>query len=53
MIRGYRITVPRDGVCAFGDVNAEEALAYLKDIYGAEITTTDALAGAGVTGLQR
>lgn len=43
MIRGYQITVPRDAVCAFGDVNEEEALAYLKSVYGAEITTSDAL----------
>jgi nicotinamidase-related amidase len=45
MIRGYRISVPRDGVCSFGDVDEEEALAYLERVYGAEITTTDALVG--------
>lgn len=45
MIRGYQITVPKDAVCAFGDVNEEEALAYLKGVYGAEITTTDQLVG--------
>ncbi len=43
MIRGYRITVPRDAVSAFGDVNGEDALSYLKAVYGAEITTTEAL----------
>jgi nicotinamidase-related amidase len=53
MIRGYRITVPADGVCAFPEVGTEEALAYLKKMYGAEITTTDALIGAGLTALPR
>jgi len=47
MIRGYRISVPRDAVCSFGDVNEEEALAYLERVYGAEITTTEALLGKG------
>jgi nicotinamidase-related amidase len=49
LIRGYRIVVPRDGVCAFSDVNAEDALAYLSRIYGAAITTTDALVGTALT----
>jgi nicotinamidase-related amidase len=43
MIRGYRITVPTDAVCAFGDVDEQAALAYLKDVYGATITTSASL----------
>jgi nicotinamidase-related amidase len=39
LIRGYEITVPRDGVCAFEGVNEEEALEYLRSVYGARITT--------------
>lgn len=53
LIRGYRITVPSDGVCAFPEVNPEEALTYLKKIYGAEITTTEALVNGGVTAVRR
>jgi nicotinamidase-related amidase len=45
--RGYRITVPKDAVCTFEGVNEEEALAYLKNVYGAEITTTDNLISEG------
>jgi nicotinamidase-related amidase len=40
---GYRITVPRDGVCGFEGVDEEEALDYLKMAYGAEITTVGEL----------
>jgi len=43
LIRGYRILVPRDGVCTFEGVNEAEALDYLKNVYAAEITTVDAL----------
>jgi len=46
MIRGYRIIVPRDAVCAFGDVDEEEALGYLRGVYGASITTSNELIGA-------
>jgi nicotinamidase-related amidase len=48
LIRGYTITVPQDAVCAFGGVNEDEALKYLKDVYAAEITTTGALMGEPV-----
>jgi nicotinamidase-related amidase len=41
LIRGYRITVPRDVVCAFEGVDEEEALTYLSTVYGAKITTVD------------
>ncbi len=43
MIRGYKITVPRDAVSTFGNVDEEDALSYLKTVYGAEITSTEAL----------
>jgi nicotinamidase-related amidase len=47
--RGYRITVPRDAVCAFEGVDEEVALDYLRAVYGARITTVDELvAGAEV-----
>ena len=39
LIRGYEITVPRDGVCAFAGVDEDEALEYLRSVYGARITT--------------
>jgi len=39
LIRGYEITVPRDAVCAFEGVDEGEALAYLRSVYGARITT--------------
>ena len=38
LIRGYRVTIPRDGVCAFEGVDAEAALDYLVMAYGAELT---------------
>jgi nicotinamidase-related amidase len=43
LARGYRITVPRDAVCAFEGVDEEEALTYLRSVYGAKITTVDEL----------
>ncbi len=42
-IRGYRIEIPADAVCAFEGVNQEEALEYLRTIYSAEITTSAAI----------
>jgi nicotinamidase-related amidase len=39
LIRGYRITVPRDALCAFEGVDEEEALEYLRSVYGAQIAT--------------
>jgi nicotinamidase-related amidase len=41
LIRGNEITVPRDAVCAFEGVDEEEALDYLRVVYGAHITTVD------------
>jgi nicotinamidase-related amidase len=46
LIHGYRIVVPRDAVCAFEGVDEEEALDYLRSVYGAEITTVAALTGS-------
>jgi nicotinamidase-related amidase len=43
LIRGYEITVPRDGVCAFEGVDEEQALEYLEATYAARITTVDDL----------
>ena len=43
LIRGYRITIPRDAVCGFEGLDEDEALAYLEMAYGAEITNVDAL----------
>jgi nicotinamidase-related amidase len=45
LIRGYRITVPRDVVCAFEGVDENEALEYLHRVYGARITTVCSLTG--------
>jgi len=45
LIRGYKITIPRDAVCGFEGVDEDDALAYLNMAYGAEITTVDELAG--------
>lgn len=45
-MRGYRIHVPADAVCVFAGVDNAAALDYLKTIYGASITTADALIGA-------
>lgn len=41
--RDYAVTVPSDAVCVFPGVDQDEALDYLKTIYGASITSTDAI----------
>jgi nicotinamidase-related amidase len=46
LIRGYTITIPRDGVCGFEGVDEDEALAYLEMAYAAAITTVDELVEA-------
>jgi nicotinamidase-related amidase len=43
LIRGYEIVIPRDAVCAFEGIDEEAALNYLEEIYGAKITTVEAL----------
>ncbi len=43
LTRGYQITIPRDAVCAFEGVDEQEALSYLRQIYGARLTTSDEL----------
>lgn len=48
-IRGYAITVPRDAVCAFEGVDEEEALDYLRRVYGARVTTVAELTSAAAT----
>jgi nicotinamidase-related amidase len=48
LIRGYRVTVPRDGVCVFDGVDSEAALDYLVMAYGAQLTDVAELAGAPV-----
>ena len=45
LIRGYRVTVPRDAVCAFDGVDTDEALDYLVMAYAATITHVSALTG--------
>jgi nicotinamidase-related amidase len=42
---GYRITVPRDAVCAFEGVDEDAALEYLRTVYGACVTTVGELVG--------
>jgi nicotinamidase-related amidase len=49
LIRGYRMIVPRDAVCAFEGVDEEDALRYLHEVYGAEITTVAELVGVAST----
>jgi nicotinamidase-related amidase len=44
---GFRISVPRDAVCAFEGVDEDLALDYLRTVYGARITTVDELIGVG------
>jgi nicotinamidase-related amidase len=46
LIRGYRVTVARDAVCAFEGVDENDALDYLVMAYGATITDLAALTGA-------
>jgi nicotinamidase-related amidase len=46
MVHGYAIMIPRDGVCAWEEVDADQALAYLETMYGARLTTVDELIGA-------
>jgi len=49
LIHGYGISIPRDAVCAFEGVDEEDALNYLRDVYGARITTVDELIAAPVS----
>ncbi|KAK5574510.1 hypothetical protein RB653_009763 [Dictyostelium firmibasis] len=42
-MRGYEIKVPSDAVCVFEGIDNQAALEYLKNIYGATITTTDTI----------
>jgi nicotinamidase-related amidase len=49
LIRGYRVTVPRDGVCCFEGIDAEAALEYLVMAYGAGLTSAAELIAAPVS----
>jgi nicotinamidase-related amidase len=49
LIRGYRVTVPRDAVCAFEGVDEDEALEYLVMAYGASVTDVAALTGSSAS----
>ena len=40
---GLRVVVPADAVAVFEGVDADDALEYLRTVYGTQITTTDAL----------
>lgn len=48
-IRGYGIEIPTDGVCVFDGVDNAAAIDYLRTIYGATITNSDALIGAAAS----
>jgi nicotinamidase-related amidase len=48
LIRGYAITVPSDAVCAFEGIDEEDALDYLRTVYGARITTVAELVSEAV-----
>jgi len=45
LLHGFRITVPRDAVCAFDGVDEEQALEYLHEVYGARVTSVGELVG--------
>ena len=49
LVRGYRVTIPRDAVCAFDGVDEDDALDYLVMAYGAELTDVAELTGAPAT----
>ena len=48
LIRGYRVTIPRDCVCAFDGVDEDAALDYLVMAYGATLADVAQLTGAAV-----
>lgn len=48
-IRGYGIEIPTDGVCVFDGVDNEAAIEYLRTIYGATITDSEALIAASTS----
>lgn len=45
LLRRYRITVPHDAVCAFEGVDEDDALEYLRSVYGAHTTSVCELIG--------
>ncbi len=48
--RGYRVLVPRDCVEAASDELQEASLAFMGEMYGAEVTTSEGLIEGGVLG---
>jgi nicotinamidase-related amidase len=46
LIRGYRVTIPPDAVCAFEGVDRDAALDYLVMAYGATLADVAQLTGA-------
>ena len=46
LVRGYRVTVPRDAVCTFEGVDSDLEIEYLVMAYGATLTDVAALTGA-------
>ena len=48
LVNGFDISIPRDAITAFEDVDLDEAVDYLEKIYGARITTVDELVQAPV-----
>lgn len=45
LLHGYSIAVPRDAVCAFEGIDENEALEYLRTVYGARLTSVSELLG--------
>jgi nicotinamidase-related amidase len=45
--RGFKVVVPRDCVEAVSDLHQEQALAYMREMYGAEITMSSELIKRG------
>lgn len=48
--RGYRVVVPRDCVEAPSDEAQGASLRYMEEMYGAEVTSSEALMGGGLIG---
>ncbi len=45
-VRGFRTVVPQDAVCVFEGVDHDAALEYLRTMYAATLTTSEAVIGA-------
>jgi len=51
--RGYRIIIPSDCVEAPSDEAQEASLRYMEEMYGAEVTSSEALMRSGLAGEER